>query len=110
MVCINKLSEKCAKCGYFTRVDIRRRQESDRRADMEKGEWWQRRRGPEESSVPDKELAQARRMGARKPHPSQVRGDFGRFKTTGLGIRVVPRLRELASRGQRESGGEIHAT
>ena len=40
---------------------------------MEKREWWQRRRGPEEGSVPDKELAQERRMGARKPHPSQVR-------------------------------------
>ena len=40
---------------------------------MEKGEWWQRRRGPEESSVPDKELAQERRLRGRKPHPSQVR-------------------------------------
>ena len=30
--------------------------------------------------------------------------------STGLGKRVVPRLRELASRGQRESGGGIHAT
>ena len=29
---------------------------------------------------------------------------------TGLGKRVVPRLRELANRGQRESGGRIHAT
>ena len=29
---------------------------------------------------------------------------------TGLGKRVVPRLRELAPRGQRESGGGIHAT
>ena len=28
----------------------------------------------------------------------------------GLGKRVVPRLRELASRGQRESGGDIHTT
>ena len=30
--------------------------------------------------------------------------------STGLGKKVVPRLRELAPRGQRESGGEIHAT
>ena len=29
---------------------------------------------------------------------------------TGLGKRVVPRLRELAPCGQRESGGGIHAT
>ena len=29
---------------------------------------------------------------------------------TGLGKRVVPRLRELAPRGQREPGGGIHAT
>ena len=29
---------------------------------------------------------------------------------TGLGKRVVPWLREPASRGPRESGGEIHAT
>ena len=30
--------------------------------------------------------------------------------STGLGKRVVPRLRELVPRGQRESGGGIHAT
>ena len=50
-------------------------QESDRRADMEKREWWQRRRGPEENAAaPEKEFAPERRMGARrKPHPSQVR-------------------------------------
>ena len=29
---------------------------------------------------------------------------------TGLDKRGVPRLRELAPRGQRESGGRIHAT
>ena len=29
---------------------------------------------------------------------------------TGMGKKVVPRLRELAPRGQRESGGGIHAT
>ena len=29
---------------------------------------------------------------------------------TGLGKRVVPRLRELAHHGQRETGGGIHAT
>ena len=29
---------------------------------------------------------------------------------TGMGEKVSPRLRELASRGQRESGGGIHAT
>ena len=29
---------------------------------------------------------------------------------TGLGERAGPRLRELAPRGQRESGGGIHAT
>ena len=40
---------------------------------MEKNEWWQRRRGPEENSVPEKELAHERRMRGRKPHPSQVR-------------------------------------
>ena len=41
---------------------------------MEKREWWQRRRGPEENAAPEKEFAQERRMGARrKPHPSQVR-------------------------------------
>ena len=60
------------KFGYFL-TDDTRHQESNRKADMEKREWWQRRRGPEEGSVPDKELAQERRMGARKPHPSQVR-------------------------------------
>ena len=49
--------------------------ESDRRADMEKREWWQRRKGPEENAAtPEKEFAPERRMGARrKPHPSQVR-------------------------------------
>ena len=31
-------------------------------------------------------------------------------ENTGLGKRVVPRLRDLAPRGQRESGGGIHAT
>ena len=31
-------------------------------------------------------------------------------KCTGLGKRVIPRLRELAPRGQRKSGGGIHAT
>ena len=31
-------------------------------------------------------------------------------KCTGLGKRVGPRLRVLASRGQRQSGGGIHAT
>ena len=30
--------------------------------------------------------------------------------TTELGKRVVPKLRELAPRSQRESGGGIHAT
>ena len=30
--------------------------------------------------------------------------------STGVGKRVVPRLRELAPSGQRESGGGIHAT
>ena len=30
--------------------------------------------------------------------------------STGLGKRVVPRLCELVHRGQRESGGGIHAT
>ena len=29
---------------------------------------------------------------------------------TGMGERVVPRLRELAPCGQREAGGGIHAT
>ena len=29
---------------------------------------------------------------------------------TGLGKKVVPRLRELAPRGQRESGSGIHVT
>ena len=29
---------------------------------------------------------------------------------TGMAKKVVPRLRELAPRGQRESGGGIHAT
>ena len=37
--------------------------------------------------------------------------DFGSFfPCTGLGKRVVPRLRELVLHGQRESGGRIHAT
>ena len=30
--------------------------------------------------------------------------------STGIGLKVGPRLHELTSRGQRESGGEIHAT
>ena len=33
-----------------------------------------------------------------------------RHTLTGMGKRIVPRLRELATRGQRESGGGIHAT
>ena len=32
------------------------------------------------------------------------------LRSTGLGKRVVPRLRELAPHSQRESGGGIHAT
>ena len=32
------------------------------------------------------------------------------FDCTGVGKRMVPRLRELAPHGQRESGGGIHAT
>ena len=36
--------------------------------------------------------------------------DFPDVCCTGLGKNVVPRLRELAYRGQRESGGKIHAT
>ena len=36
--------------------------------------------------------------------------DKSKQECTALGKRVVPRLRELAPSGQRESGGGIHAT
>ena len=40
-----------------------------------------------------------------------VQVDEGEVTTcTGLGKRVVPRVRELSTHGQRESGGGIHAT
>ena len=50
-----------------------------------------------------------------KANPAMNKQNFVDVSTsscgyTGLGKRVVPRLRELAPRGQRESGGGIHAT
>ena len=44
----------------------------------------------------------------RDPDPASYQR--GEMDYTELGKRVVPRLRELALRGQREPGGGIHAT
>ena len=43
-------------------------------------------------------------------HYHHVHSVVLKIQHTGLGKRVVPRLRELAPRGERESGGGIHAT
>ena len=42
--------------------------------------------------------------------PERTGDGAGESQCTGLGERVVTRLRELAPRGQRESEGGIHAT
>ena len=59
--------------------------------------------------------AASKSIGRRRTRPTHV-FNLSVFQTlsylpyTGMGERVVPRLCELATRGQRESGGGIHAT